>query len=115
MFGGAKAFNQPLAFDTAKVENVRVYVCIESHLMRHQNLVLYSNPTVYQMGYMFSGAGAFNQPISFKTSAVTSVRAYICVESNLMRNHILISFSSHILSDGCHVLRCRGLQSTTSF
>jgi len=48
MFNGALAFNQPLNFDTSKV-NI--------------------------MEYMFAGALAFNQPLNFDTSLVTSMRS----------------------------------------
>jgi len=34
-------------------------------------------PTYYQMSYMFYGAEAFNQPLSFDTAEVTEVRAYL--------------------------------------
>jgi len=34
------------------------------------------------MGYMFREAAAFNQSVSFDTSKVTNVRAYICLEPN---------------------------------
>ena len=34
------------------------------------------------MGYMFEGAAAFNQPLSFDTAAVTYVSAYACFESD---------------------------------
>ena len=34
------------------------------------------------MDSMFEGAAAFNQPLSFNTSKVTSVRVYICLECN---------------------------------
>ena len=34
------------------------------------------------MGYMFEGAAAFNQPLSFDTAAVTNVSAYACFESD---------------------------------
>ncbi|EJK56036.1 hypothetical protein THAOC_24146, partial [Thalassiosira oceanica] len=49
MFDGARAFNQPLSFDTAEVTDVR-------------------------MGVMFAGATAFNQPVAFDTAKVTNVR-----------------------------------------
>ena len=34
------------------------------------------------MGYMFRGAEAFNQPLSFDTAVVTYVSAYACFESD---------------------------------
>ena len=127
-FGGTTDFNQPLAFDTVKVTDVRVY-CVESNLMtRRKNLIpiptcliircaqcsavqrpstnhlilelprlwmweymcrvqldetpesdsLYSFPTFCQMYSMFSGAAAFNQPLSLNTAKVTDVRVYLC-------------------------------------
>ena len=39
---------------------------------------LYSFPTFCQMNSMFSGAAAFNQPLSFNTTKVTDVRVYLC-------------------------------------
>ena len=46
---------------------------------------------------MFNGAAAFNQPLSsFDTSSVTYV-SHICAESDLMRNQILISYSTHLV------------------
>ena len=50
----AKAFNQPLSFDTSSVTN---------------------------MGYMFYNAGAFNQPLKFDTSSVTNMKNMFAVRS----------------------------------
>ena len=81
MFFGAEAFNQPLStFDTTKVEDVSLH-CAESNLMRNWVMIPYSYDTqlCYQMGAMFLGAAAFNQPLStFNTAAVKDVSVSLC-------------------------------------
>ena len=47
--------------------------------MRNQILISYFYPNCYQMWGMFSGAGAFNQPLlTFNTDKVTSVSVSLC-------------------------------------
>ena len=112
MFGGAEAFNQPLAFDTVKVTDVRVY-CVKSNLMRHHILIPYSNPTFYQMGHMFYHAAAFNQPLDFNTAKVENVRRDLCVDSNEEKPESNSLLQLNFLSDEIHVWRRSGLQPTT--
>ena len=82
MFWKAEAFNQPLDFDTARVTNVRAYMLVWSLItLRDQILISFFLAIYYQMDWMFE-ATSFNQPLDFNTSKVTSVRAYICVESD---------------------------------
>ena len=51
---------------------------------------------------MFKNAEAFNQDLSnFDTSSANNVRVYICAESNLTRNQILII---HIPTHLTHLL-----------
>ena len=62
--------------------------------MRDQILISYFLCNLHQMDYMFGselseyeywyrpGTGAFNQPLSFDTAEVTTVRVYTCLESN---------------------------------
>ena len=72
---GESAFNQPLAtFNTANIDNVRIFICVESNLMRRQFLISLSPPLFHQMNGMFLNADSFNQDISnFDTSRVTDV------------------------------------------
>ena len=56
----------------------------------------------HQMKSMFKNAEAFNQDLSnFDTSSANNVRVYICAESNLTRNQILII---HIPTHLTHLL-----------
>ena len=66
------------------------------------------------MDSMFEGATAFNQPLAFNTSKVTSVRVYICFESDHCKKPILISYQTFLL-DEQHVQRGNGLQPVTIF
>ena len=66
IFSGAKVFNQPLAFNTAQVTQVRVYfelVWLVSNRIETRFLFSLSHPTYHQMSQMFWDATAFNQDL----------------------------------------------------
>ena len=77
MFGEAAAFNQRLNFDTAKVMDVREYLCsIQYEKPDSDSLPTQTN--IYQMQRMFSGASAFNQDLRhFDTAKVENVRLFV--------------------------------------
>ena len=72
--------------------------------------MLISIQTCYQMDWMFEEATSFNQPLDFNTASVTSVSAYICVESDCHERSDS-DFLSNLLSDERHVLGRNCLQS----
>ena len=78
MFAGASAFDQPLSFDVSKVTNVSVYSLIDPNCANDRPYLTSTafSPPCYQMNGMFFSASAFNQPLSFDTAKVTSVRLY---------------------------------------
>merc|ERR1711935_575891 len=89
MFRHAKAFNQPLAFDTSSVTNM--YRMFHGARAFNQPLSFDTSSVIYTMGYMFYNALAFNQPLSFDTSSVTVVVGMFGGENSLSNaNKLLI-------------------------
>ena len=118
MFGGATAFNQPIAFDTARVTSVRVYLFgVQLQWETRFWFPPFSTQLNIQMQSMFWGAAAFNQPLAFNTTEVTNVRGIYFYEALLLqlKQQILIFYFPPNSLDGRHVQRHSGLQSTTSF
>ena len=70
MFFGAKAFNQPVNFDTKNVTSMRGMF---SGARAFNQPVNFDTKNVTDMGSMFSGARAFNQPVNFDTKNVTDM------------------------------------------
>lgn len=89
MFDTATAFNQPLTFDTSKVVNVSINLfgygnkkpVFSPPLPPNITIPCFDNtlctPPHYQMIKMFFQAAAFNQPLSFDASKVTTVSIYL--------------------------------------
>ena len=69
------------------------------------------------MYFMLYGTTAFNQPLSFDTAKVTTVREYSCMmESNHNEKPGLIFyFPSNLFLDERHALWYNSVQSTTTF
>ena len=70
MFSGARAFNQPVNFDTKNVTSMRGMF---SNAATFNQSVNFDTKNVTDMGIMFSGARAFNQPVNFDTKNVTDM------------------------------------------
>ena len=70
MFSGARAFNQPLAFNTSQVTDMRFMFYDATEF--NQPLT-FDTSQVTDMRGMFQSASAFNQPLTFDTSQVTNM------------------------------------------
>ena len=98
MFRDAAAFNQPLAFDTASVTNVRVLLVWSSTQWETRFWFPISYPTYHQMYAMFYGSAAFNQPLSFDTASVTNVRVHLFGVQSQWETRFWFSILTNLLS-----------------
>ena len=104
------SINHYLMHSILSMLNMWVHICVESNLMYARFWLPYSYPTCYQMGSMFNGAMAFNQPLpaAFDTAKVENVRVSLCwfwPDEKPVSDHFLPDLSS----DGQNVYVCGGL------
>ena len=82
MFSKAETFNQPLAFNTAKVTDVRAYIFLVSNPNEKWEIRFWFTINLLSGGCHVYTAEDFNQQLSFDTAEVTIVRLYTCSDSD---------------------------------
>ena len=115
MFEVSEAFNQPLAFNTTEVTNVRGIYFFEVLLLqlKQQILTFHFPPNLLLDGVHVWICSSFQSTTSFQYWQGYKCERHILVcRPSAMREQILISHSPpNLLSDGVYVYFCGGLQS----
>ena len=79
-FDGAKAFNQPLAWDTSKVKAM-----FNVAFTFNQPLV-WDTSEVTDMSYLFNGVSTFDQALKWDTNKVTEFKQFRRCEKLIPKN-----------------------------
>ena len=107
MFENCTSFNQPLTFNTTKINNMQSLL---RGCSSFNSLLTFDTSTVTSMRLMFNNCTVFNKPLNFDTSNVISLQH--CLSNCTAFNQDLSGFNISSLTDAGNMLQNTAFDTT---